>query len=258
MTLAVGALSAAETIPPSPKQYFNDYAGVVSRATADDLNRQLEEFEKQTSNQIVVAIFSQMNSASSVQDYTFRVAEAWKVGQKGKNNGVVLFVFIKERQMFIQVGYGLEGAIPDAVAKRIVEEKLKPRFRESRFDEGFRDAAGALMSAARGEYQGDGRTAFQRGQQPEIADWVYMVIVISFALLLLYILVKILEWMLCRGYTYTSSGRGGSGSDWSGSSGGWGGGSSGGGFSGGGDFGGGGGFSGGGGSFGGGGAGGSW
>ena len=106
----------AEVIPPKPAGYFNDYAGVVSREEALRFNEQLAQFERETSNQVVVAVFRKMETDSSIEDYTQRVAQAWGVGQKDKRNGAVLFVFIDDRKMFIQVGYGLEGALPDVTA----------------------------------------------------------------------------------------------------------------------------------------------
>src|SRR6185436_4606038 len=98
-------LNAAEIMPPKPARYFNDYAMAVPREIADRLNTLLEDFEKKTSSQIVVAIFPKMNSDSSVEDYTVRVAQSWRVGQKGTNNGAVLFVFLQDRQVYLQVGY---------------------------------------------------------------------------------------------------------------------------------------------------------
>src|SRR5450432_231702 len=114
------AASAAEVIPPAPENHFNDYAHVVSPAVAKKLNAELDDFERQTSNQIVVAVFPKMQSDSSVEDYTTRVANKWKVGTSEKKNGAVLFVFIEDHKMFIVTGYGLEGALPDATAKDII------------------------------------------------------------------------------------------------------------------------------------------
>src|SRR5579872_6619107 len=85
-------LTAAEVIPPVPKRYFNDYAHVVSPGTAERLNQVLEDFEKQTSNQILAVIYPKMESDAPIDDYTVRVYRAWKVGLKGKDNGAVLFV----------------------------------------------------------------------------------------------------------------------------------------------------------------------
>src|ERR1700733_13042646 len=116
-------------MPPPPAAYFNDYAHAVSTGTASQLNQTLEDFERQSSDQILVAISPKMQSDSSVEDYTVRVARSWQAGQKAKNNGAVLFVFVQDHKMFIQVGYGLEGAMTDALCKRIVEDEITPHFR---------------------------------------------------------------------------------------------------------------------------------
>src|SRR5215475_6799809 len=126
--LLAASARAAEVIPPKPDRYFNDYAGVVSKSTALRFNEQLAQFERETSDQVVVAIFPKMQSDSDVADYTQRVAQAWSVGQKERRNGVVLFVFLQDRKMIIQVGYGLEGVLPDATAFNITEYQMKPRF----------------------------------------------------------------------------------------------------------------------------------
>src|SRR5438309_6916869 len=129
-------LHAAEVIPPKPDRYFNDYAGVVSKSAASRFNEQLAQFERETSNQVVVAVFPKMQSDSDVADYTQGVAQAWGVGQKDRRNGVVLFVFVADRKMFTQVGYGLEGSLPDATAFDITERHIKPLFRTGNYDAG--------------------------------------------------------------------------------------------------------------------------
>lgn len=239
----------AEVIPPAPKLYFNDYAGVASADTASRLNKTLEDFERQTSSQILVAVFQKMESDSSIEDYTVRVAQSWKVGQKSKDNGAVLFVFIQNRTMFIQVGYGLEGALPDALCKRIIEEEIKPHFRNSDFDGGLSAGVTAMLAAAKGEYKGTGSTASDHIRMPGSESGVWIV-----AALIVFAIIFSSVIRGARPSVYSRRGRSsGSWSVWGGG-GGWSGGGGGGGFSGGG----GGGFSGGGGSFGGGGAGGSW
>jgi uncharacterized protein len=241
LLLAVTEVRAGEVMPPAPTRYFNDYANVTQPATRERVNQQLEQFEKETSSQIVVAVFPKMQTDSSIEDYTRRVAEAWGVGRKNKNNGVVLFVFIADRKAYIQVGYGLEGAIPDAIAKRIVAEQLVPRFRAGDYDGGLSAAAAGLMQAARGEYKGTGRTVAQSRGGARTA-WPF---IIFFAL---FFLVVVSSLRRRRGTVYGRRSSGWGPIIWTGGGGG-------GGWSGGG---GGGGFSGGGGSFGGGGAGGSW
>jgi uncharacterized protein len=235
---------AAEVIPPKPDNYFNDYAHVVSPATAAELNQKLEQFERDTSSQIVVAVYPKMESDSSIEDYTVRIAQLWGVGRKGKDNGAVLFVFVQDHKMYIQVGYGLEGALPDALAKRIIENEIKPYFRAGDFDSGLRAGVTAILQATKGEYKGTGRTVANRSgaEQSPIELWL----ITAFFIILIFTFIN----RMSKGTVYTSSGRtvnsGGFGGIWFGGGGG-------GGFSGGG-----GGFSGGGGSFGGGGAGGSW
>jgi uncharacterized protein len=231
---------AAEVIPPTPAKYFNDHAGVVSASTADQLNRQLEQFERDSSCQVLVAIFPKMQSDSSIEDYTVRVAQAWKVGQQDKKNGAVLFVFTQDHKMYLQVGYGLEGALPDALCKRIIEDEIKPSFRAGNYDAGLTAGVTAILAATKGEYQGTGSTVADQNrhaskQAGSLPFWVIVILVI---------VVGIIVMSKLRGGGYYSS------SGW------YGGGSSDGGFFSGG--GGGGGFSSGGGSGGGGGAGGSW
>ena len=236
------SVHAAEVIPPKPAGYFNDYAGVVSKEAASRFNEQLAQFERDTSNQVVVAVFPKMQSDSDIADYTQRVAQAWGVGQKERRNGVVLFVFIGDRKMFIQVGYGLEGALPDATAFDITERHIKPLFRAGNYEAGLATGIDLIFKAIRGEYKGSGKTVAERGVVGVVSNILPFIVFIIVLMLLSRLTRKM------GGYGY-SSGRGGpifipSGGGWSS-----GGGGGGGGFSG---------FGGGGGSFGGGGAGSSW
>lgn len=237
--LAVFSLAAfaGETIPPAPKQYFNDYASVVSSATATRLNKTLEDFERETSSQVVVAVFQKMESDSSIEDYTVRVAQSWKAGQKGKDNGAVLFVFIQDRKMYLQVGYGLEGALPDALCKRIIEDEIKPHFKSGNYDAGLTAGVTAILAATKGEYKGSGRTVAggQAGPHDPMPKFLFFL----FLFAVFFVIISLARRGGRSGWIISSGG-------WSRGSGGWSGGSSGGG------------FSGGGGSFGGGGAGGSW
>jgi uncharacterized protein len=235
-------LHAAEVIPPKPDRYFNDYAGVVSNETALRFNEQLAQFEQESSDQVVVAVFPKMQSDSDIADYTQRVAQAWGVGQKERRNGVVLFVFIQERKMFIQVGYGLEGALPDATAFDITERHIKPLFRAGNYEAGLATGIDLICKAIRGEYKGSGKTVVERHSGGGFSGVLPFIIFVIVLIIISRVIRKL------GGYGYSSRGGGPvfipGGGGWSS-----GGGDSGGGFSG---------FSGGGGSFGGGGAGSSW
>ena len=162
-------------MPPKPDRYFNDYAGVVDRATASELNEQLAQFERDTSTQIVVAIYRTMQSESSVADYTQRIAQTWGVGQKGRNNGAVLFVFVENRQMFIQTGYGVEGALPDATCFDITHNVIAPLFKKGDYAGGLKAGVTAMMQAVRGEYKGSGRTRQEEesGGGSRIPAWAH-------------------------------------------------------------------------------------
>jgi uncharacterized protein len=233
---------AAEVIPPKPAAYFNDYAGVVSKEAANRFNEQLAQFERETSNQVVVAVFPKMQSDSDIADYTYRVKETWHVGQKGLNNGAVLFVFKDDRKMFIQVNYGLEGALPDATCFDITDYQIKPHFRANDYEGGIAAGIDSILKAVRGEYKGTGKTVLERRTNTPAPSFLFFVIFV--------VVLMIVSRMMRRlgGYSYSSRRNGpvflpmgGGGGGWSSGGGG--------GFSG---------FSGGGGSFGGGGAGSSW
>jgi uncharacterized protein len=234
-------LRATEFIPPKPPAYFNDYANVVSKEAAHRFNEQLAQFERETSDQIVVAVFPKMQSDSSIEDYTQRVAQSWGVGQKDKRNGAVLFVFIEDRKMFIQVGYGLEGALPDVTAFDITEYHIKPHFRNGDYQGGLATGIDLICKAIRGEYKGSGKTVAEKRGTASAPNFLFFIIFV----IVLIVISRVMRRL--GGYGY-SSGRGGpiffpmggGGGGWSSG----GGGSSG--------------FSGGGGSFGGGGAGSSW
>ena len=234
---------AAEVIPPKPDRYFNDYAGVVSKTAALRFNEELAQFERETSDQVVVAIFPKMQSDSDIADYTQRVAQAWGVGQKERRNGVVLFVFVQDRKMFIQVGYGLEGALPDITAFDITEYRMKPLFRNGDYEGGLATGIDSIFKAIRGEYKGSGNTVAERNRRGGGGAPSFLFFIIF--LIALIVISRIMRRLGGYGYSSRRGGPiffpgGGGGGGWS---------------SGGGD---GGGFSGGGGSFGGGGAGSSW
>jgi uncharacterized protein len=150
--------SAADPLPPKPSRYVNDLAGILSPQTGAALNARLEAFERETSNQVIVATFPRIPEGHALEDFTQRTAEAWGVGQGKDDNGVVLFVFPNDRMTRIEVGYGLEGVLPDAIAKRIIENEMLPAFRAGDFDTGINRAVNAILQATRGEYRGSGRT----------------------------------------------------------------------------------------------------
>ena len=238
--------NAANQLPPKPSRYVSDLAGILSPQTAAALNARLEAFERETSNQVIVATFPRIPEGYALEDFTQRTAEAWGVGQGKDDNGVVLFVFPNDRMTRIEVGYGLEGVLPDVIAKRIIENEMIPAFRAGDFDTGISRATNAILQATRGEYRGSGRTNADVSDGGDATGLMFFLF-----LLVIFLIIAANRNAMRRGTYYGPRGRR---TVWTPPIGGWG---SGGGSRGGG-FGGGGGFSGGGGSFGGGGASGRW
>lgn len=247
----VAATAPAEStpLPAKPADYVLDEAGVFSPGQRETLARTLEQYERETSNQIVVAVMPRVPEDYVMEDFTQRTAEAWGAGQKDRDNGLVLFVFPESRQMRIEVGYGLEGAVPDGLANIIIQDEIVPSFRAGDMAGGIERGAEALMAASKGEYTGTERTVAEG--QAEANEAIFHLII--FAIFLIFIILHIRQAQKRGGRVYQPSGRR---DVWFPSSGT---GLGGGGFSGGGGGGfGGGGFSGGGGGFGGGGASGRW
>ena len=116
----------------------NDNAQILSDSTRKSLTETLKEHELRTTNQIVILTISSLEG-ESIEDFANKVFNEWKIGQKDKNNGILIVVVPNERRMRIEVGYGLEGELPDLLAGRIIQEVMAPRFREENFNGGITD-----------------------------------------------------------------------------------------------------------------------
>ncbi len=242
---------------PNPPKLVNDLAGMMSSSEVRTLERRLVAYNDSTSTQIAVVTVPDLDG-SDIAFYAFELGEKWGVGQQGKDNGIVILIAKAERQVFIATGYGVEGAVPDAYAKRIVENIMKPAFRQGRFFEGVSKAIDKIVQYLNGEYEA--------GDDVVVGEFSDLFVLLFILLIIIIFIILMSKGGRGGGYTYSGrgvepfGGSGGMGGGWS-KGGGWSsGGGFGGGFGGGGSFGGGGGGFGGfgGGGFGGGGAGGSW
>src|SRR5947207_4399835 len=154
------ALIAAISLPPKPDHFVTDRAGVVTNAKA--LDDKLAQFERDTSDQILVYVDQHLPPDTTIEEMGSEAIHKWGVGQKGKDNGAILFIFIADRKMRIEVGYGLEGALTDAKSKRIIETVIKPQFQRGDYAAGIDQGVSAILATVRGEpYKGTGRTAAQ-------------------------------------------------------------------------------------------------
>jgi uncharacterized protein len=236
LILAAAISAQALEVLPEPKGRVSDYTSTLSSSQIETLDRTLAEFENQTTNQIAVVLIPTL-AGDSLEDYSIRLAEKWQIGQKGRDNGVILLIVTQDRKIRIEVGYGLEGVLPDSLAGDIIRQVIAPRFREGRFFEGVEAGVSAIMAATKGEYRATGPS--KRGSSDRSSISFFWLLFIFFVFLSV-----LTNSFRRRGYYSRGGGWFIGGPFW------WGGGGSGGGF--------GGGFSGGGGGFGGGGASGGW
>jgi uncharacterized protein len=147
----------ADTLPAKPAAHFNDYAGVVSTEVAKALDDKLAALEKSDSTQFVVAVYPQLPEGVSLEDYTQKTAQSWQVGQKGKNNGLVLFLFANDgtghKAIRYEVGYGMEGVFPDATAKLIIERNIVPALKRGDWNAAANAGVNAAIAQIHGEYK---------------------------------------------------------------------------------------------------------
>lgn len=149
--LSLSALAADGLVPiPRLEARVTDLTGTLPRDQQTQLESQLASLEHDKGAQIAVLLLP-TTQPESIEAFGIRLAEAWKIGRKGADDGVIVIVAKNDRSVRIEVGYGLEGAIPDAVAKRIIEERITPRFGAGDFFGGLQDAAQTLGSIIAGE-----------------------------------------------------------------------------------------------------------
>lgn len=243
MLLLVGGVHAETPLPASPEPYYiRDDAKWLSPSAFQALNEKLKAFERETSSQFVVAIFPAIPDGAELFDFSQKVFEKWKPGQKDKDNGAILFVFANDRKLRIHTGFGMEGVLPDARCKQILDNEITPKLRAGNREAAINAGVDAMIAAAKGEYKGDGTTRLDRHSTSGGGG-----IPLPLIFIILIVLIKVLsfgrrvKYYSAGGWSYGGAVIGSqmdSGSSWSGGGGGGGfssgGGDSGGGFSGGG------------------------
>ncbi|HET6567998.1 MAG TPA: TPM domain-containing protein [Rhodothermales bacterium] len=165
-------------VVPSQGQLVVDQAGMLSASEEQALNQELIAYDDSTSNQIVVVTIPTLNGADPI-NYAVSLGRKWGVGQEGKDNGVVMLIGRDDHTITIAVGYGLEGAIPDALADRIRRNVMVPLFRQGRFYEGISAGVHALIQAAAGEFEADEQTR-RRGGGGLNATTIFILLIIAF------------------------------------------------------------------------------
>jgi uncharacterized protein len=148
--LAAGRVAAWD-VPTPPDRQFDDRASFVAPEAAAALEARLREARERSGREVVVAILPSLPDGAVLEDFTLRTAQAWRVGRKGLDDGVVLFVFASDRRLRLEVGYGLEAALPDATAKRILDEIVAPRLRAGDRAGALEAGIDAILTAAAGD-----------------------------------------------------------------------------------------------------------
>lgn len=205
---------------------IHDEANLLSAGVSGQLESELKRFEDSTSNQIAILIIETLDGYP-IEDYSLKVAEKWKLGEANKDNGVLLLVVVKDRDVRIETGEGVEGALPDAVCNQIIRNIIAPNFRQNNFDGGIYGAVKAIEGAIKGEYTAEAPVK-KNGRKGSGSLIPFLVIVF-----ILIIISRIRGGGSNRGRGGWSSGSGWYGGGFGGG-GGWSGGGGGGGFSGGG------------------------
>jgi len=144
----------AQDFPEKPSTLVNDYSGALSLEQRAMLERKLVAFDDSTSTQVSIAILKSVGDYD-INEYAVELGRKWGVGQSGKNNGIMIVVAIGDRKISIQTGYGVEGALPDVYAKRIIDEDIKPNFRNGDYYTGLDQATTEIIKYTKGEYKND-------------------------------------------------------------------------------------------------------
>lgn len=177
LLLWAAMLQAAPSFPTLSGRVV-DEANLMSRKQAHQLTQQLAAFEQRSGIQLVVVSIDTL-AGDSIEEYGYQLGRHWGIGQKGKNNGVLLLIAQDERKVRIEVGYGLEGALPDAIAANIIQSRILPAFKRGDMVAGIVSGSQGIMQALAGEYQPADTAKHDEGGGP----WLFILVVIAMIIL---------------------------------------------------------------------------
>lgn len=175
--IANSFLVIAQNFPAKPTNYVSDEAGLLSSSEQNELNTKLKALEEKNTNQVFIYIAKSLNG-NNLEDYTQQIFDAWQVGQKGKDNGVLLTVFIEDRKFRIQTGYGVEAILPDVTCNTIQEEYIIPNFKNEDYFDGLDEATDAMIDII------GGKSIQQIKNEKEFAPGIGTIIFASIILLI--------------------------------------------------------------------------
>ncbi len=156
--------------PPTVKKYVVDETGTLTSSQINSLMTKLVNFEKATTNQIIVYLIPSLNG-EPIENVAVEIARKNKIGKKDNNNGVLVLVAIKDRKMRIEVGYGLEGALTDAISSQIIRNDMQPEFKKGNYYEGLDKAVDDIIAVTKGEYAAD-----KKGKKNETGSIIFVIV----------------------------------------------------------------------------------
>ena len=174
----------AQDYPAKPTTLVNDYTGTLSTDQVAQLESKLVAFDDSTSTQIAIAIVKTVGDYD-INDYTLGLGRAWGVGGKTKNNGVMIVVALGDRKVAIQTGYGVEGAFPDILTKRVIDEEFKPYFKTGDYYGGLEAGTTAIIKYTKGEYKNDAPRKSSKGGGGGIGGGFILIIIIIVIILII-------------------------------------------------------------------------
>jgi uncharacterized protein len=204
--LAVVAAVAVAPTPPAPTRWLEDHATFLSPATRDALDAKLEAYERATGHQVVVWIGRTLDG-TPLDDWAVRTFAAWKVGRKGLDDGIVIFVLADDHAIDIEVGYGLEDKVPDAIASRIIHDVMTPRLRANDRDGAVTAGVDAALTAIEGHPWNGAVTPPAEGFSTW--EWIGIGVFGILALILLVTNPRLALWVLATALGRAGSGGGG-------------------------------------------------
>ena len=185
----------AKEIPAKSNLQVYDYAGILKPNEVEYLQKVLKDWQDSTSIEMAIVIDESLED-EDIFEYSLKIAQSWGIGDKSTNNGILLYISVGDKKIFMHIGPGLQGVIPDALGKRIIENQIKPAFKEQKYGEGIALAVLTLQQLAAGTYQGGG----DKG-----VDGTYGLFFILF--IIVFVIIVFIQYRSAsRSHTYSRSG----------------------------------------------------
>jgi uncharacterized protein len=208
MSIVLAIIAAVAVAPPAPTRWVEDHAGLLSPAMRSTLDARLEAYERATAHQVIVWIGASHGNVP-LADWAAHTFAAWQLGRKGHDDGVAIFVFAEDREIDIEVGYGLEDKLPDAIASRIIREVMAPRLRSGDRDGAVTAGADAVLAAIEGRpWTGSQAPATSEDDLP---SWLSILLGSMLALAAIVLIAKHPRWAFWMLAAILSDRRGGPG-----------------------------------------------